>query len=311
MGFLPSPTIYKGGYSIWGFASLQSQYLSPVVGDWFTLDLKRYVPEGTKGIIVKVINTDAGLERYGGLRKNGQTYANIGQICRSSWTSAIVGLDENRKMQTYLENSVLHYLLQGYVGENWEFLDEPADVTPPVDSVWTETDCSPYGMGIAGIFELDNLAGSYSSYGYRKHGSEEDLKWGGYHHWFICPLDAAGKCDLFSWKSLTEQKIYLLGFIKSGITMYDTKQALTTVNDGTYRTLPLTAYKSEPILALIELLATAGSTNWAIRKNIYDLDVYSWGRNHNQCFIHPNTPNDAIRYKLADAGQTLYLIGIM
>lgn len=309
MGFAPPlAKKYEQGYSTWAYAALQDQYI-PFTGGWREDDLSKFVPEGATGVIFRFINTDAGVGRGAGCRKKGVTTANTGDVLTDSHTWAICGVDKDRKIETYKESGVLEIMIAGYVGENFEFLDTLIDVTP-AESSWETVNVSAYGSGIAAIFEIENISSAINTYGFRKYGSAQDVKGGGGHAWFMCPLDTSMRCQLYIWKGVPAQKIYLIGFVKGGMTFYTDKQLLATTGDGTYRDLVLSGFKANPILAILSLYSPFGAEDWAARKNFFAPDVYRRGTNNNNAFLHPNTPDSIFQYKLANAAQELYLVGI-
>ncbi|MBA7475781.1 hypothetical protein ES704_02715 [subsurface metagenome] len=296
-------------------STVEAQSFRPVASyTWEDFDLSKVVPEGATGAIFHLINRDTDQARQFGLRKKGSTDSYVGHLLENTHSWAMVGLDENRKCQGYCGDiATATFLLVGYTGENYTFFTNGYNIVPATKTEWVETDIATECPGaIAAIIEFATFFDDQDIFGARKHGSTDDRSnRAGNHTWMVVGLDANQHLDLYDedWP-VSVEAFNLIGYITAGVTMYTNAADISPTADGTYKTRSLAGFLANPIIAFIELESGAVWADYAIRKNIWQGDIYRDGNNHNFAIVHPNTPNATLRIKLEDATIHLFLLGI-
>ncbi|GAI92237.1 unnamed protein product, partial [marine sediment metagenome] len=256
-----------GEHTTRNITCVEPQSFRPTAADtWGDFDLSKVVPEGATGAVFHLINTDAGATRKVGLRKKGSTDNYVGGMTRSVHSWAMVGLDENRKCQGYLESlGVQHFLLVGYTGENYTFFTNGHNIVPAAKIAWVDTDLSALCPGgIAAIIEFATSLDFTDLMGARKHGSTDDRHPGSRHIWMVVGLDANGHLDLWDqdWPR-GALAFNLIGYITAGATFYTNADDISPLADGTYKSVGLAGYLLHPVMAFIELDSGAAAQDYA------------------------------------------------
>jgi hypothetical protein len=145
---------------------------------------------------------------------------NYNQVC------LCCGVDANRVLEGYAGNlSNVKHWLAGYFTSTCPitWVDPWVDVTPGAQSAWTDLDLTSYDAAADGaIIRARAAAGGYGYNEFRKNGSTDaretsstPLNAAVHKHAFV-GLDADNICELYD-GSLANEKMYLLGYVKTGI----------------------------------------------------------------------------------------------
>lgn len=98
-------------------------------GSWVDVDVSAYIPEGSTGVILKIMNT--GTATYNvGVRKNGSS-DNFGLYIPNTYARhAFVGVDSNRIFEAYIGSTSVKIYLAGYCDSAVDFFTNAVDKTP-------------------------------------------------------------------------------------------------------------------------------------------------------------------------------------
>jgi len=195
------------GYFTWETFFTNYIEVTPGTTGWRDVDVSAHVPAGTTGVILDIQNVDTS-NRYYAVRKKGSTddrsTLRIHQGCH---TYAVVGVDNNRQFQAYIEvvGKVRIYLV-GYTGPTGVggklgyFTNAPGVADPPINT-WTDRDANDYGVPTNATGIIVEIANPPSNAHYqgaiRENGGTDS--WITYsdiemvHHVYLaCGLDADG-----------------------------------------------------------------------------------------------------------------------
>ncbi|MBN1181537.1 MAG: T9SS type A sorting domain-containing protein [Bacteroidales bacterium] len=178
-----------GRLSIVGYISSQAEFFDNAINVsitpenvWTDIDLSGILPLRANGVIFE-INNDQNARRYASIRKKGSTddRSNNSGIYNSGMTQGLCGLDENNRIQAYVNNQTVDIYIIGYT--------LPYDSTPP-SNITTIND----GTGV----DIDN---SYSIRDYSANWSaSSDIESGISFYWYALGTTIGGT-DIVDWTS--------------------------------------------------------------------------------------------------------------
>jgi hypothetical protein len=223
---------YRVRRDAYGFKWFTNAYdITPgVEGAWTDIDLSAYVPAGTTGAVVELVNLHSANSYNAMLRGNADTrdyvalYTERIQGRTHRWQ--MVKVDAGRIIEGYNSStSNVKFKLLGYTaGNDPVYWDLPPDITPLLPLVWSEVDVAAYvdadATGV--ILLVDNGATTDLSFGVRETGStfsatNRDLNSYG-NTMYAVGLDANKKFQAYV--ELTTVKIFLIGQTKGSIGFY-------------------------------------------------------------------------------------------
>jgi len=117
-----------------------------VTGSWEDIDLSAYVPTGTSGAVVEIINTGTTGTLSGVVRGKEDTrdymaVAAYEEVEDDTHRWQIVKADSNRTIQGYIEDVQIDFILRGYtLGLDPLNSSNPPDITPSTRDEWTIID---------------------------------------------------------------------------------------------------------------------------------------------------------------------------
>ena len=163
-------------------------------GAWIDIDLSYEAPLGASGVILCLVNSDAGQEQRVALRKPGTTYDLYTDMMRDSITWVIVGLSSSRQIQARAEtNGRVHFYVMGFTGPKVVFPDTPIDIFPTVVDSYHSTDINTLWPDARLILtDLSSSRLSDTTHSIRPSGSSKELYQGSYRKWPFSIVGADG-----------------------------------------------------------------------------------------------------------------------
>lgn len=249
---------------------------------WTDVDLSALIPAGATGVMFHVVNVNAGTLAFGA-RKNGSTDNRTNGLGTTSHAWGCIGVDGSRIVEFYVESTTdIDIYIVGYFGSEAVFFTNAVDKSTANTSVWEDVNISGDTGADTAIAAIVEFIRSTASLGLRKNGST-DSRIGGInlHGWALVGVDAS---EIFEQQITTANgDIFLVGYLKDGVSMYDNgiDRSLTSVN--VYTDLP--ALPSGAIGGIYESEGSNSSTrDTAFRKNgsAEDLRYMLW---HNWALV--------------------------
>lgn len=209
-------------------------------GSWVDVDVSAYIPEGSTGVILKIMNT--GTATYNvGVRKNGSS-DNFGLYIPNTYARhAFVGVDSNRIFEAYIGSTSVKIYLVGYCDSAVDFFTNAVDKTPSIAGDWVDVDASgniPEGSTgvICLLYNADTATNYYG--GIRKNGSSDTFTYGQirYSKRFVYQLCGVDSNRIFEANiQNTNFKIMLIGYTKQPITFFTNgiDKSITSTNAWT------------------------------------------------------------------------------
>ena len=215
-------------------------------GSWQDLDLSPYLPTGTTGAIVELLNSGNNNQR-GVVRGKEDTRdymsdPNFNLIGGKSHRYQIVKVDVNRLIQGYINNTNVDFKLHGYTtGTDPSYFSTPPDITPATAGAWTTVDLGPTGLGLVDadtdgvILLVSRSASNYVNYGIREVGSTDEPP-PDFDGWrlsdrantmYLVGLDAAKRFEAYIGDAGVN--IYLVGQTKGSVVYYTNDIAVADV----------------------------------------------------------------------------------
>ena len=276
--------------------------------DWIDVDVGAHVPSVATGVILHVVNTDAGDNHAIGLRKKGSTDDRTAEIDYISHCWAAIGVDANRVFQAYVadKDNVDIYLV-GYTGSGVTFFTNAYDKSLGVTGSWQDIDCSteaPSAIGL--IFEAVGDPVSEYYMGLRKNGSTDNRiteSWGHNTFGVIVGCDDSQVCE--GYIQDTDEDFFLVGYITEGAVFNTNATDLSLGSTGSW--LDLSTLSSDSIMAFIEVSSSA-NYNYGLRKNGSDEDIYRYAYYHPWAFVECDA-NGIIEGKIENVGADFFLVG--
>jgi len=200
-------------------------------GSWEDIDLSAYVPAGTSGVVVEVVNT-ANINDLSGVVRGKEDTRNymsnplFEAMAKETHRWQIVKVDSDRLIQGYIEDVAIDFKLQGYsLGSDPSYFANPPDITPATKEQWETVDVSAYVDADADgvILFVDSIDGVKRKYAIRESGSifldagPDKHQIGKYSNtMYLVGLNSADKFQAWLQDVLTI-KIYLVGQTKGSV----------------------------------------------------------------------------------------------
>lgn len=220
-------------------------------GSWQDIDLSPYLPTGTTGAIVELVNTSI-KDKRGVVRGKEDTRdymsdPNSNMIKGDTHRYQIVKVDANRLIQGYITSNKVDFKLHGYTtGTDPSYFNTPPDITPATAGAWTIVDLGPTGLSLVdaetdGVILLISSSGSGSGevdYGIREVGSTDQPP-PSFDGWrltvstntmYLVGLDAAKRLEAY--RGVASVNIYLVGQTKGSVVYYTNDLAVADVGNG-------------------------------------------------------------------------------
>jgi hypothetical protein len=254
-------------------------------GSWVDVDVSSYVPSGSTGAILKIVNTTSSAYRAE-VRKNGGTQ-DIGlMIAASYYRVAFVMLDADRIFEAYIGNTGVKIYLIGYCDGNVGFLADLVEVNVTADDSWRDFDASSYiPEGSTGVICL-LYNGATSAYfgGIRNNGSTNTFTRGNiaasYRYVYqLCGVDQNRVFEAL--RSNAGIHIMLVGYTKSPVTFFTNGIDVSLTTTNAWTDVDVTGNTSaDADGAILCMVNTSSSVNpyGDVRKNGSSDDHTAYGR---------------------------------
>ena len=239
--------------SEWGFVwfTNANDISLSTTGSWQDIDLSPYLPVGTTGAIVELVNTSTGSAYSGVVRGKEDTRdymsnASFEDIRAGTHRYQIVKVDSNRLLQGYIENVQIDFKLLGYTqGSDPAFFANPPDITPGTTGAWTPVDVSAYVDADADgvVLLVDSISSSNLDYAIREVGSSFNTPRrleGFTSTMWLVGLDGADQFEAYIQGS--NVKIYLVGQTKGSVVYYTNDIAVTDPTTGSWQEIDADTY---------------------------------------------------------------------
>jgi len=288
------------------FFRTNNQDITPTTtGAWVDIDLSSYLPTDASMAIIHVWNSHATMGPSYGLRCKGSTDDRYRVIYGNRHTWAMVKVDENRKIQAKIENTVLKLYLVGYTTSNGVTGFTNGIAFAPSTGAWQDMDLSGYlpAGAKAAIFEVDGTAETY--YGLRKKGSTDNRTHAGIlknQFTFIIGVNDNRVCQ--GYRSSTSLTFYLLGYVTDGVTMNTNATDISLSTTGSYVDIDL----GDGIgFGFIEVVSPSVNA-FALRRKGDSQDIYGYNYLH-QMAVVPADADSIIQGKISSTAVDFYLVG--
>ena len=202
--------------------------LATAAPSWQDIDLSAYVPTGTSGAVVEIINTGVAGTQSGVVRGKEDTRdymsdPDFEEIEDETHRWQIVKVDSNRIVQGYIEHTQVDFKLRGYsLGSDPSFFSIPPDITPATGNQWTTIDVSANVDADADgvILFLDSVHSVKREYAIRESGSSfnttnRELEAYG-NTMYLVGINALDQFDAFI-EDISHIKVYLVGQTKGSV----------------------------------------------------------------------------------------------
>lgn len=229
---------------------------------WTDIDLSPYVPVGTTGVVVEIINDANSNTHRGMLRGTEDTRdymagSNDGSLYNQTHRWQIVKVDSASKIQGYSNSTdILFKLLGRFTSSDPKFFANPPEITPTTAGSWTTVDVTSLVDADAdGVILLVYSASDADvNYGIREIGSTDhgaSPARGLRRHtntMYLVGLDTGDANSNTITKEFgafiesTEMKIYLVAQTKGSIVFYQNDIAVTDTPTGSWRSLDADDY---------------------------------------------------------------------
>lgn len=278
----------------------EQTYVLATAGSWQLLDLSYACPPDSTGVVVEVHQSDTGFPNRIALRKPLASYSNYFPAHWDSVTWAIIGLDDQRRLEYFVQTGGVFTLkVVGYTGRDVVFLDTPIEILPTVNSVWQDFDV---GSQLAGaeliLCDLgDNVQGG-TRYGIRPQGSPWDNHMGAYRKWPFCVVPFSGIVQTWYFnRNATGAAITVYGYIAKDVTRVTTPIVIPLPFLNTYNTVDLGAINPAIRWAFLELYVGYSTPLFGLRKHLTTRDDKAANSAHNWAIVHTDHDHRADAYK--------------
>ncbi|MBA7532493.1 hypothetical protein ES705_24719 [subsurface metagenome] len=268
--------------------AIDPEYHDPAVGAaWTLISLSRDVPEDATGALLQLRNRDAGSARRLAVRKPGANYEHYVDMQKNGTLWVIVGLDEQRRFECKFEYAdQLRFYLMGWTGRNVVFPDDPIDIKPAADGVYSTFDIASTWPDAKLILTDQGSLQVWNSYhSIRPDGSSKEIYGGNYRTFPFCGVAANGKI---------QTKLYERGGASTKWLAYayfkeNCSFSLNGMNYGgftanAWKTLDCSLIGAGVRFAFLEYTHPYGAENVSARKNGSYFN-YAWNNGNRGYFI--------------------------
>ena len=297
-------------------------------GSWQDIDLSNYVPFGTSGAIIEIINTGTDGTQSGVVKgkqdtRNYMVDAAYQEVEDETHRWQIVKVDPNRIIQGYIEHTQVDFKLVGYtLGTDPSYFNTPLDITPITEDEWTIADASPYVDADAdgAILFIVSTDGGDRNYGVREIGSSfsttnRDLE-NRSSTMYLVGLDASYQFEVYH-EDFVDVKFYLVGQTKGSVVYFSNDVAVVDPATGSFQEIDADSY-TVPAIATGLILRVVSTDADYISGLRHGDSTDSWtpdvgGGTHIQAAIGINDSNvwdEYIEYADVDVTIAAYTITI-
>lgn len=268
------------------------------------------IPVGATGVILALNHKDIGSETRIAFRKPGANYDNFFPFMRGGVTWVIVGVDDDRTFE-YRAQRVGSFdgYVMGYTGRNVVFPDEPIDIKPAVNGVYSEFDIKAVWPEAILIFTDMGSNDSWGNYhSIRPSGSVKEIYQGSWRKWPFCAVPDNGKIETKLNKvgdPSTEWKAY--GYIKEDATYSLDGEDLGAIGAGVWTKKDAGVLSLETRWAFVEWLMLATAPTHSIRKDGSYFNQIGKNTVHNWMITHVDEAQEFEIYNSAGA-PSAYLL---
>ena len=237
-----------------------------VTGSWQDVDVSAYIPEGSTGVILEIVNTGDS-NRRASVRKNGETYDIVENNIRlHGHIYAICAVDENRVFEAYVASSSIRLYLVGYTDSAVVLFDDPTehDYSLTTTGSWVDIDLSadvpPDATGVI-IWEVNT--GLYGNIGaVRCKGSTDDYSDNGQfitrgHRYSLIAVDS--NRHIQGYISNTAVDFYLVGYVKDPVHLFVNGKDVSLSTAGSWQLIDATDETSSKADGLIIQVVNRGT----------------------------------------------------
>ena len=275
-------------------------------GSWQDIDLSNYVPFGTSGAIVEIINTGT-LDTLSGVVRGKQDTRNYmfdaayQEVEDETHRWQIVKVDPNRIIQGYIEHTQVDFKLLGYtLGTDPSYFNTPLDITPVTEDEWTIADASPFVDSDADgvILFIVSTNGADRNYGVREIDSSfnttnRDLE-DNSSTMYLVGLDSSYQFEVYH-EDFVDTKFYLVGQTKGSVVYFSNDVAVLDPTPGSFEEIDAKSY-TVPAIAnglILRVVSTSGDFRSGLKHGDSD-DTWApdvGGGTHIQAAIGINDDN--------------------
>jgi len=221
------PSVTTQNYPTSQFLTNAIEITPATTGSWQDVDLSGYIPTGTSGVILRVVNENSFSDKAFGIRKKGSAddRKDPNGLYAQYHTFMYIGVDASRFIQAYVPDQWITIWLQGwFYTDDAVFFDDGVDKSIVTEGAWTEIDCGGDVPAGAIVLMFEGYAAwgdSPFAIGMRKKGSTDNRTNGTHRHLGIlvgCDVDR--KVEAYT--DDDTRKFYLVGYIKSGRGSFNT-----------------------------------------------------------------------------------------
>ncbi|MCH8235390.1 MAG: hypothetical protein IIC29_04610 [Chloroflexi bacterium] len=275
-----------------------SSDIAPATSEtWVNVDLSSYVPAGTQGAVIEIVNTHPSSALSGLVRGVDDTReympdASSQKVPGLSHRWQLVKVDSNLEIQVYVENNtdLLVNLIGHTLGSDPGYYAVPPDITPGTTGSWTTIDVSSKVTDRAtGVVLMIDATANEKTYGVRETGSAfssttHTVSAQG-NTMYVVGIDDDNKFDIYLQDSSI--KVYLVASSDRSLVFYVDDVAITDPTLNSWQPIDADTY-SVPDGASGLFLYVQNNTNqrndFGVRKvgSTDDFDKGIWSDGHLQ-----------------------------
>jgi len=149
--------------------------ITPAAGSYLDIDVTAHVSAGaTAGVMLEIINTNAGTNLVWGVRKNGSGDTHENLLRKGGHTWVAIGIDGNDIFEAYVQSTLVKVYIVGYITDaEGGFLLNAVDKSLGSTGSWLDINISGDTGGDTAICAFFLIRGSSVYYGLRKNGSSD------------------------------------------------------------------------------------------------------------------------------------------
>ena len=162
---------------------------------WNLADLSRDIPQDATGALIQFYNSDVGFNQPLALRKPGANYDHFVDFEKDGTLWAIVGLDAERRFEYRMGTAGrLKGYLMGYTGRDVIFPDDPIDIKPAVNNVYSTFDIkATWPAAILILTDMGSFQAWNNYHSIRPDGSTKEVYRGNSRMFPFCGVPGNGK----------------------------------------------------------------------------------------------------------------------
>jgi hypothetical protein len=310
-------TSYTGEFAQAFYPLTAPVKMSVDLATWTDVDVSEYVPTGATGVILHLNNRASVPARDYAFRKKGSTDdLSDKEIAPTSHLWAMVGIDENRVFQAYLQdNNQMDVWLVGFTATGVVFFDNAYLKSIGGNDAWLDVDLSAElpGDAIGVIIDCVNTNLTINSgYGFRKDGSTTAKVFPGTpgkgHSFVIVGCSGAQVIEAYTSVEFANLQIRIVGYVTQGAVFPTNPTEYTLSGAGAWEDLDASAQAPSALMLFFHIFSSAASRDYGLRKNgsgeeiCPDVGQLAYG------FI-PCDSGQVVEAQVSDLGVTFLLDG--